>query len=63
MKNFVSKCDTCQRKEQLKKAKKPLRPIAVPDNAFSQIGMDLIGPLEETKTGKMIIVQSITQSR
>lgn len=63
MKNFVSKCDTCQRKEQLKKAKKPLHSIAVSDNAFSQIGMDLIGPLEETKSGKLNIVQSITSSR
>jgi hypothetical protein len=49
------KCDTCQRKEHLKKAKKPLRPIAVPEKAFSQIGMDLIGPLEETKAGTLSI--------
>ncbi|XP_061190479.1 uncharacterized protein LOC133198400 [Saccostrea echinata] len=52
VKKYVMKCDTCQRKEHLKKAKKPLRPIAVSDKAFSQIGMDLIGSLEETKTAK-----------
>lgn len=43
------------KKRTYKKAKKPLRPKAVPDNAFSQIGMDLIGPLEETKTGNRYV--------
>lgn len=48
---FVKTCDKCQRKTDLKKAKKPLRSIPVPPEAFNQVGMDLIGPLETTTAG------------
>ena len=48
---FIKSCDTCQRKVSLKKAKKPLHSIPVPSEAFSQVGMDLIGPLEKTPEG------------
>ncbi|KAK3576888.1 hypothetical protein CHS0354_012946 [Potamilus streckersoni] len=52
VKKYVENCDVCQRKASLKKTKKPLHPIQVPDAAFSKIGMDLIGPLEETKDAR-----------
>ncbi|KAK3588978.1 hypothetical protein CHS0354_043148 [Potamilus streckersoni] len=42
---YVENCDVCQREASLKKTKKPLHPIQVPDAAFSKIGIDLIGPL------------------
>lgn len=34
------------------KGKEALHPIPVSDNAFSKIGMDLIGPLEKIKDGR-----------
>ncbi|XP_053385075.1 uncharacterized protein LOC128550298 [Mercenaria mercenaria] len=56
VKTFIKNCDKCQRKADLKKAKKPLRPIPVPSEAFKQVGMDLIGPLETTSAGNKFIM-------
>ena len=52
-------CDACQRKETLKKAKKPLQPVPVPNDAFTQVGMDLVGPLEESTKGKTCIFKHL----
>lgn len=51
VKNYVERCDKCQRKSSLKKATQPLRPIPVKSKPFVQIGMDIVGPLKETNTG------------
>ena len=57
--HFITNCDVCQRKENLKKAKKPLQPIPVPGSPFKQVGMDLIGPLVTTKKGKKMYLQQL----
>ena len=51
VKKYIGECDQCQRKAPLKKASKPLRPIPVKSAPFLQIGMDLVGPLEQTEAG------------
>ena len=48
---FVSECEQCQRKETIKKARKPLNPIPVTSAAFKQIGVDLVGPLGKNENG------------
>lgn len=47
----VERGDHCQRKSSLKKATQQLRPIPVKSEPFVQIGMDIVGPLQETNTG------------
>ncbi|KAK3108989.1 hypothetical protein FSP39_020333, partial [Pinctada imbricata] len=56
VKKYIGECDQCQRKAPLKKASKPLRPIPVKSAPFLQIGMDLVGPLEQTEAGHCYIV-------
>ena len=53
VKTYIENCDKCQRKANIKKAKKPLRSIPVTPDAFKQVGMDLVGPLETTNNGKL----------
>lgn len=53
---YVQHCDLCQRKTSLKKANKPLHPIPVGNEAFNRIGMDVVGPLEETQNGKPVTI-------
>ena len=53
----VRSCDTCQRNNhKLQKASGSLKPIPVPTKLWSQVGMDLIGPLPATPRGNQYIV-------
>ena len=53
----VRSCDICQRNNhKLQKAPGSLRPIPVPSKLWSQVGMDLIGPLPQTSRGNQYIV-------
>lgn len=50
--NFVKICDTCQRTNNvLKKTRGQLQPLPVKPEAFQRLGIDLVGPLVETKDG------------
>ena len=49
---FVKTCDVCQRTNKaFKKNRGELQPIPVEPKAFSRIGIDLVGPLPETRDG------------
>ena len=53
----VQTCDPCQRNnKKLKKATGTLHPIPVKSKFWSQVGMDLIGPLPQTSRGKKDII-------
>ena len=50
-------CDQCQRNNaKLHKHHEPLHPIKVKGEAWHQVGMDLIGPLQETSCGNKYIM-------
>ena len=53
--NFLKYCDACQRVNTTKfpKGGETLHPIPVPRKIWSQIGIDLIGPLKESGPLKM----------
>jgi Integrase zinc binding domain/Integrase core domain len=51
---YVESCDTCQRRGRYKK-KEPLHPIPV-GSPFYQIGIDYVGPLNETTKGNKYII-------
>lgn len=53
----VASCDTCQRNNhKLQKAPGSLRSIPVPTKLWSQVGMDLIGPMPKTPRQNQYIV-------
>ena len=53
----VKSCEKCQRNNhKLQKASGSLHPIPVPPKIWSQVGMDLIGPMPETPQGNKYIV-------
>ena len=43
--NYCSTCLVCQRQNKMPKKTSELHPIGVPNRAFAQWGMDLVGPL------------------
>ena len=49
---------TCVKRvnNNFQKMKPPLNPISVPMQIWSQVGMDIIGPLQLTKKGNQYIV-------
>lgn len=50
-------CERCQRNNgKLRKNHEPLHPVPIKDQAWSQIGIDLIGPLVETSHGNKFIM-------
>lgn len=54
---FVQSCDRCQRNTKLAKIPSVLHPVEVPSGPIFQLwGMDLIGPLKETKNGNKFIL-------
>ena len=55
--DYISKCDQCQRNSNKPSMQAPeLHPVPVPQKVWSQVGMDLIGPLPETERGHKYIV-------
>lgn len=55
--DYVFKCDKCQRASNKPAMQAPeLHPVSVPENVWSQVGMDLIGPLPQTERGHCYIV-------
>ena len=55
--DYVSKCDKCQRASNKPAMQAPeLHPVPVPEKVWSQVGMDLIGPLPQTDRGHCYIV-------
>lgn len=51
VREYVAKCDKCQRHNPLRKGTGELHPVAFPDRAFAMWAMDLVGPLPETPDG------------
>ena len=43
--NYCSTCLVCQRQNKMPKKTSELHPVGVPNHAFAQWGMDLVGPL------------------
>ena len=54
IKEYISACNTCQ-KNVGQKQKLPLHPIKV-GQPFDRVGIDLVGPLPETRMGNKYIV-------
>ncbi len=53
---FIQNCNMCQRvNRKLPGEDPPLHPVAVPKVVWSQVGMDLIGPLPTTPRGNSYI--------
>lgn len=55
---YVQTCKTCQ-KRQRRKGEAPLEPIQKHPEPFYQIGVDVIGPMPRTPTGKRYIVVAV----
>ena len=55
VKKFCQNCDRCQRTNQLQKPRSELHPIPV-TKVWHRVGIDLIGPLPETKAGNKYII-------
>lgn len=55
---FVKSCQICQKRER-KKGEAPLQPIKKIPKPFYQVGMDVMGPLPITKSGKRYIVIAV----
>uniref|UniRef100_A0A8C3FN99 Gypsy retrotransposon integrase-like protein 1 n=1 Tax=Chrysemys picta bellii TaxID=8478 RepID=A0A8C3FN99_CHRPI len=54
--DFCASCPECQRAGPKGIARAPLVPMPVVGVPFEQIGMDLVGPLERSKTGNRFIL-------
>ena len=55
--NKIDSCDRCQRVNgKLRKEHAALHPIQVKDEAWTQVGMDLVGPLPITPRGHKYIM-------
>jgi Integrase zinc binding domain len=54
IRNYVESCDACQRQGKPKHVEE-LRPIGV-GKAFDRLGIDIVGPLKLTSTGKRYIL-------
>ena len=53
----VASCDICQRQNhKLRKTNATLHPIPVKNEAWYQLGMDLVGPLPVTPTGNKYLI-------
>jgi Integrase core domain len=55
---FVKTCPTCQKREG-RRGTAPLEPIRKGTTPFHQVGMDIMGPLPITLTGKRYIVVAV----
>ncbi|GES83881.1 KRAB-A domain-containing protein [Rhizophagus clarus] len=54
VRNYVKTCDECQRRGKNRRAE-PLHPIKI-GQPFDRVGMDIVGPLPQTKDGNKYIV-------
>ena len=55
-------CDKCQRNNgKLQKQHAPLHPVPVKEEAWWQVGMDLVGPLPETPKYIMTLMDYYTK--
>ena len=58
--DFVQTCDACQRTNKaFKKNRGELQPIPVEPKPFHRLGVDLVGPLPETKEGYKYFITAI----
>ena len=60
---YVSSCHICQQVKQGKTIKPPMKPIPVPPQRFSQLMVDVVGPLEESEGMKYILTVLCRTSR
>ena len=56
--NYVRTCDVCQKRER-KRGEAPLEPIKKPSTPFYHIGIDVMGPLPRSWTGKRYVIVAI----
>ena len=55
--NYIKRCKKCfATNPKMSKESPPLHPIPVPSKVWSLVGIDIIGPLPETKNGNKYIV-------
>lgn len=55
VKEFVSKCDLCQRNKLVKHTKEPLKITDTPSQSFSTLVIDTVGPLRPTNNFRYIL--------
>lgn len=58
IKEYVRTCEICQKRER-KRGEAPLEPIKKGIKPFHQVGIDVVGPLPRTLTGKRYVVVAI----
>jgi len=58
IKEYVRTCTTCQKRER-KRGEAPLEPIKKGTKPFHQVGVDIMGPLPRTLTGKRYVVVAV----
>src|SRR3954471_19564576 len=56
--NYIKTCKTCQKRER-RRGEAPLEPIKKRITPFYQVGIDVMGPLPRTMTGKRYIVVAV----
>ena len=56
--HYIRTCDTCQKRKTIKDFV-PRQPSTTPNAPFEHIGIDVIGPLLRTLTGKKYIVIAV----
>ena len=58
IKEYVRTCETCQKRER-KRGEAPLEPIKKGIKPFHQVGIDIMGPLPRSLTGKRYVVVAV----
>jgi transposase InsO family protein len=59
VRQYVSKCDACQRRSGKRELKAPLGDVAEPSHAFQIVHCDVVGPLPITSKGNRYILTFI----
>ena len=53
---FCRRCETCQKSSKAKPQRAPLIPLAIVDEPFKRIAMDIVGPLPRSRSGNRYIL-------
>ena len=55
IKDYVSKCDLCQRNKQIRYTKEPLKVTETPTRSFNTVVIDTVGPIRPTNNYRYIL--------
>ena len=59
VKKYCRNCETCAKNKTVPRSRSPMKPIELVPIPFYKIGVDIIGPLKTTSSGKKYILSVI----